>query len=35
MPFSDNHRFQLGSILTELSCKIGIYKERGPKGPDF
>ena len=21
--------------LTELSCKIGIYQERGPKGPDF
>ena len=21
--------------LTELSCKSGIYSERGPKGPDF
>ena len=21
--------------LTELSCKSGIYQERGPKGPDF
>ena len=23
------------SALTELSCKNGIYQERGPKGPDF
>ena len=22
-------------VLTELSCKSGIYSERGPKGPDF
>ena len=21
--------------LTEVSCKSGIYQERGPKGPDF
>ena len=21
--------------LTEISCKSGIYSERGPKGPDF
>ena len=23
------------AFLTELSCKSGIYQERGPKGPDF
>ena len=23
------------SLLTEVSCKSGIYSERGPKGPDF
>ena len=22
-------------LLTELSCKSGIYQESGPKGPDF
>ena len=26
---------QYFSLLTELSCKSGIYQERGPKGPDF
>ena len=23
------------TVLTELSCKSGIYQESGPKGPDF
>ena len=27
--------YQMRSHLTELSCKNGIYQERGPKGPDF
>ena len=27
--------FSMINHLTELLCKIDIYQERGPKGPDF
>ena len=33
--FHRNQNSEPLNVLTELSCKSGIYQERGPKGPDF